>query len=138
MYSFSLRGARELICKRGTECPGDGPQASGAWTFIPARGQGRQRTDTKVHADSAERAAQALAPVAGHYAATLFAIGLFDAGLLGALCISLATSWALGTSLVPPEEAGRYLGISNLAGAGAGMVGTGQPARGIRSQPDVQ
>jgi Mn2+/Fe2+ NRAMP family transporter len=26
----------------------------------------------------------------------LFAIGLFDAGLLGALCISLATSWALG------------------------------------------
>jgi Mn2+/Fe2+ NRAMP family transporter len=26
----------------------------------------------------------------------LFAIGLFDAGFLGALCISLATSWALG------------------------------------------
>jgi Mn2+/Fe2+ NRAMP family transporter len=26
----------------------------------------------------------------------LFAIGLFDAGLLGALCISLATSWAVG------------------------------------------
>ena len=25
-----------------------------------------------------------------------FAVGLFDAGLLGALCISLATSWALG------------------------------------------
>jgi Mn2+/Fe2+ NRAMP family transporter len=32
----------------------------------------------------------------GHWAKTLFAIGLFDAGLLGALCISLATSWAFG------------------------------------------
>jgi MFS family permease len=32
-------------------------------------------------------------------------------------------NWALGTSLVPREEAGRYLGISNLAGAGAGAVG---------------
>ncbi len=26
---------------------------------------------------------------------------------------------------MPPEEAGRYLGISNLAGAGAGVVGAG-------------
>ena len=33
------------------------------------------------------------------------------------------TSWALGTDIVPKEEAGRYLGISNLAGAGAGAVG---------------
>jgi MFS family permease len=37
----------------------------------------------------------------------------------------LATNWALGTDLAPPQEAGRYLGISNLAGAGAGIVGTG-------------
>lgn len=37
----------------------------------------------------------------------------------------MATNWALGTDLAPPEEAGRYLGISNLAGAGAGIVGTG-------------
>lgn len=34
-----------------------------------------------------------------------------------------AANWALGTDLVPKEEAGRYLGISNLAGAGAGAVG---------------
>jgi len=27
--------------------------------------------------------------------------------------------------LVPPAEAGKYLGISNLAGAGAGIVGAG-------------
>jgi len=32
-------------------------------------------------------------------------------------------NWALGTALVPGQEAGRYLGISNLAGAGAGAVG---------------
>ena len=32
----------------------------------------------------------------GQWARVLFAIGLFDAGLLGALCISLSTSWALG------------------------------------------
>jgi len=34
-----------------------------------------------------------------------------------------AANWALGTDIVPKEEAGRYLGISNLAGAGAGAVG---------------
>lgn len=37
----------------------------------------------------------------------------------------MATSWALGTDLAPKEDAGRYLGISNLAGAGAGIVGAG-------------
>jgi MFS-type transporter involved in bile tolerance (Atg22 family) len=37
----------------------------------------------------------------------------------------MATNWALGTDLAPSQEAGRYLGISNLAGAGAGIVGTG-------------
>jgi MFS family permease len=37
----------------------------------------------------------------------------------------LATNWALGTDLAPPDQAGRYLGISNLAGAGAGIVGVG-------------
>jgi MFS family permease len=35
------------------------------------------------------------------------------------------TNWALGTDLVPAEKAGKYLGISNLAGAGAGIVGAG-------------
>lgn len=37
--------------------------------------------------------------------------------------IFYTANWALGTLLVPKEEAGRYLGISNLAGAGAGAVG---------------
>ena len=34
-------------------------------------------------------------------------------------------NWALGTRLVPQAESGRWLGISNLAGAGAGMIGSG-------------
>lgn len=37
----------------------------------------------------------------------------------------MTSNWALGTDLVPAEEAGRYLGVSNLAGAGAGMIGKG-------------
>jgi MFS family permease len=37
----------------------------------------------------------------------------------------MATNWALGTDLAPAQQAGRYLGISNLAGAGAGIVGAG-------------
>ncbi len=49
---------------------------------------------------------------------------------IGACIIGLAmgifysANWALGTSLVPDKEAGRFLGISNLAGAGAGAIGT--------------
>ena len=34
-----------------------------------------------------------------------------------------SANWALGTQIVPKEQAGRYLGMSNLAGAGAGAIG---------------
>ncbi len=37
----------------------------------------------------------------------------------------MTVNWAMGTNLVPSAEAGHYLGISNLAGAGAGMIGSG-------------
>lgn len=37
----------------------------------------------------------------------------------------MTANWALGTRLAPSAEAGRYLGVSNLAGAGAGIVGAG-------------
>jgi MFS family permease len=37
----------------------------------------------------------------------------------------MTANWALGTDLVPAGESGRYLGISNLAGAGAGIIGAG-------------
>ncbi len=52
---------------------------------------------------------------------------LYTAGVILGLAAGLftTTNWALGTSLVPRAEAGRYLGVSNLAGAGAGIVGAG-------------
>jgi Mn2+/Fe2+ NRAMP family transporter len=45
--------------------------------------------------ESAAQAAVALMDI-NHYAGALLAIGLFDAGFLGAICISLASSWAVG------------------------------------------
>ena len=52
---------------------------------------------------------------------------IYVAGIILGLATGLfnTTNWALGTTLVPSSESGRYLGISNLAGAGAGMIGTG-------------
>jgi len=53
-----------------------------------------------IQIQDAKQTAEALVPLMpagkGELARRLFAIGLFDAGFLGALCISLSTSWALG------------------------------------------
>ncbi|MGO9145025.1 MAG: NRAMP family divalent metal transporter [Desulfomonilia bacterium] len=50
--------------------------------------------------EDAKQTAEAIVPLLpfgyGELARKLFAIGLFDAGFLGALCISLASSWAVG------------------------------------------
>ncbi len=62
---------------------------------------------------------------------TLIALGVPNLTVIyiGGCIIGVGTgffysaNWALGTLLVPKQEAGRYLGISNLAGAGAGAVG---------------
>ena len=70
---------------------------------------------------------------AGGTAIILVTVWLPDMGMiyLAGSILGLATglfvtiNWALGTKLVPPDEAGRYLGVSNLAGAGAGMIGSG-------------
>lgn len=44
--------------------------------------------------------------------------------LIGAGCgLFYSANWALGTEIVPANKAGSYLGISNLAGAGAGAIG---------------
>jgi len=40
-----------------------------------------------------------------------------------AIGVFFTTNWALGTDIVPKKDAGKFLGISNLAGAGAGAVG---------------
>jgi Mn2+/Fe2+ NRAMP family transporter len=55
-------------------------------------------TGTLLNGMDIESAAQAARVLIGHdkYVGTLLAIGLFDAGLLGAVCISLASSWAFG------------------------------------------
>jgi NRAMP (natural resistance-associated macrophage protein)-like metal ion transporter len=55
----------------------------------------------QIIVESAAQTAQMMPTVMPHHhlgdwAKVLFAIGLFDAGLLGALCISLATSWSVG------------------------------------------
>lgn len=50
---------------------------------------------------------------------------IYVAGIIlgAATGVFMTANWAMGTNLVPPAEAGRFLGISNLAGAGAGMIG---------------
>jgi MFS family permease len=52
---------------------------------------------------------------------TVIYIGGAVIGLAAGLFYS--ANWALGTSLAPKDQAARYLGLSNLAGAGAGAVG---------------
>ena len=53
-----------------------------------------------IAVEDARQTADAIVPLLpqgkGLWARALFAIGLFDAGFLGALCISLSTSWAVG------------------------------------------
>jgi len=53
-----------------------------------------------ITVEDAKGTAEAIVPLLPHgngdWAKRLFAIGLFDAGFLGALCISLSTSWAVG------------------------------------------
>jgi MFS family permease len=78
--------------------------------------------------------AKLLTAISGIVAALGTLIALLSPSVLliyvGGVLIGAATglfftaNWSLGTALVPKEEAGRYLGISNLAGAGAGAVGS--------------
>ena len=55
-------------------------------------------TGTVLNGKEVESAAQASQILMGinKYVGTFIAIGLFDAGFLGAICISLASSWAFG------------------------------------------
>ncbi len=46
------------------------------------------------------------------------------AGVIGlAYALFNVASWALGTDIIPRERAGEFLGLQNLAGAGAGAIG---------------
>jgi NRAMP (natural resistance-associated macrophage protein)-like metal ion transporter len=67
---------------------------TGPWSSVDSSFHSWQEVDSA--AKTAAAMPQVLHGQWGQWAKVLFAIGLFDAGLLGALCISLATSWALG------------------------------------------
>ncbi len=56
---------------------------------------------------------------------TLPVIYLAGAGLGVAGGLFVVANWSLGTGLAPAAQAGRYLGIANLAGAGSGIIGAG-------------
>ncbi len=61
-------------------------------------------------------------------AAMVFATGLpllyVAAAIIGlAYALFNVASWALGTDIIPRERAGEFLGLQNLAGAGAGAIG---------------
>jgi len=51
----------------------------------------------------------------------LIYVGASTAG--AGLGLFYSANWALGTELVPIDKAGQFLGLSNLAGAGAGAIG---------------
>ncbi|GAB4521397.1 MAG: hypothetical protein Fur0018_01860 [Anaerolineales bacterium] len=61
--------------------------------------------------------------------AVLLSVPRLEVVYIGAVLLGIAggafyaVNWALGTRLAPAAHAGRYLGIANLAGAGAGAVG---------------
>ncbi|MGA2082879.1 MAG: NRAMP family divalent metal transporter [Holophaga sp.] len=68
--------------------------------IIIATGAALHHHNPPIVVDDAAKTAEALVPLLPHgqgeLARKLFAIGLFDAGFLGALCISLSSSWAVG------------------------------------------
>ncbi|MBU0494654.1 MAG: MFS transporter [Chloroflexi bacterium] len=78
-----------------------------------------------------ERRLTALAGLMAAAGVAVFFMGGTEAVYVGGSILGIATglfftaNWSLGTQLVPPAKAGLYLGVSNLAGAGAGVVGEG-------------
>jgi MFS family permease len=56
-----------------------------------------------------------------HSLTYVYVVGVFIGGAFGML---LSVDWAFVVDLVPPESAGRYMGISNLATAGSGILAT--------------
>jgi NRAMP (natural resistance-associated macrophage protein)-like metal ion transporter len=74
-----------------------------AFIIVATAGAFYYHADGRILVESAAQTAEQMAHPGvmpnvhwGQWARTLFAIGLFDAGFLGALCISLSTSWAVG------------------------------------------
>ncbi len=56
------------------------------------------------------------------FARSIPALYLFGGIIGGGTGVFLSVNWALATDLIPVDEAGKYLGLSNLATAGAGAA----------------
>ncbi|MDQ5838289.1 MAG: Nramp family divalent metal transporter [Acidobacteriota bacterium] len=84
---------------------------------------------TGKHIESADEAAKALAPLAGPYAKTLFAVGLFGASMLAAAVLPLSTAYSISEALGFEKgisrsfrEAPIFLGIFTFLVAVGGLV----------------
>ena len=64
----------------------------------------------------------AIGIVAMHFSHTLGFIALSAAIIGAAMGLHYSSNWALAADLVPPDEAARYLGLTNLATAGGAAV----------------
>jgi MFS family permease len=56
------------------------------------------------------------------FAADMRALTIFGSVLGAGIGLFLTSNWALANTLAPQEEAGKYLGLTNLATAGAGAL----------------
>jgi NRAMP (natural resistance-associated macrophage protein)-like metal ion transporter len=84
---------------------------------------------TGVHIETADAAAKALEPLAGVYAKTLFAVGLFGASMLAAAVLPLSTAYSISEALGFEKgvsrsfrEAPIFLGIFTFLVAIGGLV----------------
>ena len=57
------------------------------------------------------------------FAQSVLSVLIFGAILGVAAGIFLSVDWAFATDLIPKGEAGRYMGVSNIATAGSGIIG---------------
>jgi NRAMP (natural resistance-associated macrophage protein)-like metal ion transporter len=69
---------------------------------------------TRAPLDDAAQAADALNPVAGRFAAQLFAIGLLGASALAAAVVPLSTSYAVGEAIGTESSVSRRFGEAKL------------------------
>jgi MFS family permease len=72
----------------------------------------------------------AISGLIGAFAVAIMVLGpnistMYVAAIITGLAFALfnVASWALGTDIIPEQRAGEFLGLQNLAGAGAGAIG---------------
>jgi Mn2+/Fe2+ NRAMP family transporter len=97
--------AQSSTVERGVARKSYGPERIDAWTgalfsdliayFIIVATAATLHQSGQTEIDSAQQAAQALAPVAGQYAFLLFAVGLLGASLLAAGVLPVATAYSV-------------------------------------------